>query len=184
MSTWRGGSPFLRQMACARVTRLIAERVPDSHPHGETFSLFLSAHVSFPSCGSHPVLKTQVVQEACQATLPSPHAVTVAISHPGRQCPETNYHTEREFSSLCYHSNEITGTFTPAESGHATVEVLLRKLKRFLQLTLQGESHCEYTRHCSVQWARGVAGETQAVEFPLLLKMDERPFFFLLFAII
>ena len=40
VSTWQGGSPFFRQMAYAQVTRVITERISDSHLRGETFSLF------------------------------------------------------------------------------------------------------------------------------------------------
>lgn len=128
-------------MACTRVTRVIAEGVPNSHLHGETCSLFLSAHVFFPFCGFQPVLKTRAVQEACQATPPTPHT-----PHPTRRQwkSATREDSAQELiitpkvntTAFCYRNNEITSTFVPDESGHATVEVLLNKLRKILQFTL------------------------------------------------
>lgn len=80
--------------------------VLSSHLRRETLQPFLmnhifetlSAHVSFPSRGFHPVQEVQ--EEAFPATLPTSHTATVGISHLGRQCPEINYHTESEHNSL------------------------------------------------------------------------------------
>lgn len=121
--------------------------VPSSHLRGETLQPFLvnhifetlSAHVSFPSRGFHPVLKTRAVQEAFPATLPTSHTATVGISNPGRQCPEKIITQKVNTTAFYYHNNEITSTFVPDESGHATVEVLLNTQRKILQFTLQGD---------------------------------------------